>query len=611
MLPDAVRIRAKETQMRTAVNSDREVPVSLEMLEDRLLLSSVSVLLPAAVSASSSKTAVFAASPTRPTKPTKPTKDDYGNTFETAKQLSLSADGALTATGKIETVGDVDMFTFTATVTGTMTVTMTGSSTRKTTLVPLQTVYDQAEQIVPETTTSSATFEVTVGERYYVEAAALNSSTGSWSVTVSTVAPEPDVNPPAFLPTAGAYEAAETVTPTAVGSVLVVQGTTGGDVITISQTVAGMTVVSGSTTIEVPGTFQGIAMYGFEGADWLRLDDSVSVVSVTFAGADDDQLFDNGSGRSYLYGQDGADLLVTVGGGGDVLYGGEGLDSLWLDAADLTPDVASAETAGKTVHSITAFNLGVSLEIQGQNLTDPATTYSYANYNSRPLFVDTPEFNDVQQGYLGDCYFLAAVGSLAYSDPGDYAAGTAGVIQEMIAPLGDGSYAVRFYNGSTPVYVRVDGDLPVYGSRLIFADLTPDGETWVALAEKAYAQFAGANSYANIEGGYMFVVYNQVTGVTSSWKYTSATSASELESLLGAGRALSAASATDSYPIVGGHAYEILDVYQQDGQTYVTLYNPWGVDGADGYDDYPNDGLIDLTWTDFVAKFSWIAISAV
>jgi len=35
------------------------------------------------------------------------------------------------------------------------------------------------------------------------------------------------------------------------------------------------------------------------------------------------------------------------------------------------------------------------------------------------------------------------------------------------------------------------------------------------------------------------------------------------------------------------------------------------VDGADGYDDYPNDGLIDLTWTDFVAKFSWIAISAV
>jgi len=334
------------------------------------------------------------------------------------------------------------------------------------------------------------------------------------------------------------------------------------------------------------------------------------VVSVTFAGADDDQLFDNGSGRSYLYGQDGADLLVTVGGGSDVLYGGEGLDSLWLDAADQTPDVSSAETAGKTVHSIAAFNMGVSLEIEGQNLTDPATAYSYANYNSHPLFVDTPEFNDVQQGYLGDCYFLAAVGSLAYSDPGDYAAGTAGVIQEMIAPLGDGSYAVRFYNGSTPVYVRVDGDLPVYGSSLIFADLTPDGETWVALAEKAYAQFAGANSYANIEGGYMFTVYNQVTGVTSSWKYTYATTPSELESLLSAGRALSAASAADSYPIIGGHAYEILDVYQQDGQTYVTLYNPWGVDGVSPSIG-ANDGLIDLTWTDFVAKFSWIAISAV
>ena len=110
----------------------------------------------------------------------------------------------------------------------------------------------------------------------------------------------------------------------------------------------------------------------------------------------------------------------------------------------------------------------------------------------------------------------------------------------------------------------------------------------------------------------MFVVYNQVTGVTSSWKYTYATTATEVKSLLDAGRAVTAASnSTSSDPIVGGHAYEILDVYEQDGQAHVTVYNPWGVDGADGYDDYPNDGLIDLTWTDFVAKFSWIAISAV
>lgn len=595
--------------MTTARVAGTEVSAFVEMLEERLLLSSAPVLLPAPVAASDGKAAIVTPSAA---KPAKPTRDDYGNTFDAAKALSLSTSGALTAAGKIEVAGDVDMFKFTATVTGRMTITMTGSATKKTTLLPKLTVFDGLRNEVG--TTVTVTIDVTAGDLYYVKAEAANGVTGSWSVSVTTEASKPDVNPPAFLPTADAYTAMETVMAKAVGSVLVVQGTEGDDTITISQALGEMTVVSGSVSSSVLGTFQGIALYGFGGADWLRLDASVTVVSVIYGGTEADQLFDNGPGTGYLYGQDDADLLVTVGGGMDVLYGGEGLDSLWLDATDQAPDASSSETAGKTVHVISAFNMGMPLEIQGQDLTDPATSYVFEDYNSHPLFVDTPEYNDVQQGYLGDCYFLAAVGSLAYSDPGDYTAGTAGIVQEMIAPLGDGSYAVRFYSGGTPVYVRVDGELPVSGG-LIFAQLTPDGETWVALAEKAYAQFAGANSYAAIEGGYMDVVYDQVTGLASSWKFTYAATASELALAIDAGRALSAASGTDSYPIVGGHAYEILNVYQKDGQTFVTLYNPWGVDFGnwfpDGpYDTNPNDGLIDLTWTDFTAKFSWIAFSA-
>ncbi|CAN0443661.1 unnamed protein product, partial [Laminaria digitata] len=34
-------------------------------------------------------------------------------------------------------------------------------------------------------------------------------------------------------------------------------------------------------------------------------------------------------------------------------------------------------------------------------------------------------------------------------------------------------------------------------------------------------------------------------------------------------------------PLHDNHAYAILDVYERDGQQYVKVYNPWGVnDGA-------------------------------
>ena len=110
-------------------------------------------------------------------------------------------------------------------------------------------------------------------------------------------------------------------------------------------------------------------------------------------------------------------------------------------------------------------------------------------------------------------------------------------------------------------------------------------------------------------------VYTQVTGVAASWKPTSDITSSYVEGLLKADRAVSGGTEEDSYPILGGHAYVILDVYKvaiAPGLyvTHVTVYNPWGEDGVSPPDG-DDDGIIDLTWNEFVEKFTWIAISAV
>ena len=165
-------------------------------------------------------------------------------------------------------------------------------------------------------------------------------------------------------------------------------------------------------------------------------------------------------------------MLVTVGGGADTLTGGAGLDSFWADSTDTVTDAEAAETAVAAVHRITQFYQPyttdttspqyVPMTISGQSLADPTAGYAYRNFASVPLFNGGPNYTDVAQGALGDCYYLASLASLADTDPA--------LVKQMIAPLGDGTFAVRFYRNGQEVYLRLDADLPSPGQ---FASLRP------------------------------------------------------------------------------------------------------------------------------------------
>ena len=98
------------------------------------------------------------------------------------------------------------------------------------------------------------------------------------------------------------------------------------------------------------------------------------------------------------------------------------------------------------------------------------------------LFPHEPSLNDIAQGSVGDCYFLAALSSVISSDPD--------AIKNCMKDEGD-TVVVRLYHpvgsGDTyhlePRYYRVDKTVPVDEDG---RDLYATGSLWVQMMEKAY-----------------------------------------------------------------------------------------------------------------------------
>jgi len=394
------------------------------------------------------------------------------------------------------------------------------------------------------------------------------------------------------------------------GSDLVINGTAKNDAITVTKTDAGLLIGNtGGWTKLVTGNFHAIRVNGNLGNDTVTVDASVTTNTIIHGNAGNDSLF-GGSGNDQLFADAGVDTLVgnagddtfvTIGGGKDKLTGGTGNDSYWMNTTTTISDLAGNENGN--VHKVASFasvktttvvgkktktvTTAIPTTLNGQNLIDPASTGTvYRNFAGRQLFADNgPIENDIQQGYLGDCYFLATLSSVAKVNPN--------AIKQSIVDLGDGTYAVQFTKGNTQTFIRIDADLPTWSNgALAYANAGSQGSLWVALMEKAFAQFrTGANSYASIEGGWMTEVATAL-GKNSTTTYNKTDLVSVIKSALEAGKSVTygANTPTDGAPLIGSHAYTV-DRVNTDGT--VTLRNPWAVDGI-GHDN-ANDGYVTVT----------------
>jgi len=240
-------------------------------------------------------------------------------------------------------------------------------------------------------------------------------------------------------------------------------------------------------------------------------------------------------------------------------------------------NIANAKFQGNTLGNLTANSPAQKIN----NLIDkwfygkdrPALPNNLSYKESKlPLFDNGATSTDVIQGQLGDCYLLASLASVADKLG----------IRTSFIDNGDRTWTIRLYdlNGIRKVdYITVDSYLPVDANgSSIYANF--DKELWVALIEKAYAQYnetggtwhlEKSNSYQAIVGGYPVLALESITGVPTKCNFFSdAMAQTTLNKSLYRGDAVVLSAPVKDKDV--SHSYYVKSYLN--GLYY--LYNPWG-----------------------------------
>jgi hypothetical protein len=253
------------------------------------------------------------------------------------------------------------------------------------------------------------------------------------------------------------------------------------------------------------------------------------------------------------------------------------------------------------------------------------------------LTVDGVQASDVNQGRIGDCYFLSSMASIAKTHPE--------LIEKAITQNADGTYTVKFHQppgigdvmratgwggvggegyverflqkfGVKPSEtheVVIDGKLPQDGGSNPYVH-NGQNELWPMLMEKAFAKMFGGytaigsggeagSALMALTGAPLDHVALHKTGTDALWAKLSDASANGYPMV-----ATTGGSAPDP-DVITRHCYSVFGTEEKDGQRYVVLRNPWGHGevGKDGADD----GVFRMTVEDFQKNYNALDIAQV
>ena len=475
---------------------------------------------------------------------------------------------------------------------------------------------------------------------------------------------------------------------TKAGFDLLITGTKKADRIGITQDERGIVIRDGSASKLIRAKLHQIIVNGGEGNDLIGVNSVIKIraalnggsghdviiggggADLINGGAGNDSLYGGGgndvivgaagndslygnAGNDSLVGNAGDDVLVTLGGGRyDTLEGDAGFDSFWTDSSSreiVTDKLSAEEKYNGAWHQIEEFIpyfdkegdfTEIPLEPDGDDLPDPELDFDkdgnynaddYEDYSDNPLFPSAgPTIDDINQGVLGDCYFLSTLAAGAETNPA--------WIRQSVVDLGDRTYAVRFMTeDGGEAYVRVDSELPVHEVddsgglghlEPAYAGLASEDSIWVAVMEKAFAYYRDPSntpdggvdntSYHNLNHGWMDEPMIALGGVdVEAFDVTDTDNPpfKDGDDLLNwivkerlDGRAVTMATrGQPSKVFVESHAYTVLDVVaDENGGRLLKLRNPWGTDGHSSRDG-KDDGYIYVTAEEAFASASQVA----
>ena len=211
---------------------------------------------------------------------------------------------------------------------------------------------------------------------------------------------------------------------------------------------------------------------------------------------------------------------------------------------------------------------------------------------------------DINQGYIGNCWIMAAISAIA--EVPDRV--TDVFVNDEISDVG--IYGVKMYTLGVPFTQIIDDYLPYSGENTIFAGLGKDGSVWGAVMEKVFAKRYG--NWEHTVGGWMYAAVAAMNG--SPWvnHWHGGISSDDLWTLVkthdkdkdvmtAATHFCGSHDESNDDGAACSHAYTVLGCGEYDGPNgkvrLVKMRNPWGLEEYHG----PYSDSSDL-WTPELRK---------
>lgn len=283
----------------------------------------------------------------------------------------------------------------------------------------------------------------------------------------------------------------------------------------------------------------------------------------------------------------------------------------------------SALTPGAGLGSAAAADAAAAVSAGGRrDLADPKVRDKHKGLGYKhftgPAVIDGMKPEDVHQGAIADCYFMAALASAAQVHPDVLAASlrvhpTTGLCRVRFFQRElDGKYAQIWIQVDTDFPAKSGADEPRYGH-------SPQKdrrgrELWPSIFEKAYAQWKKGYDKMG-EGGSSMDAIEALTGHRARF-ISLTTSASDrvwtkFQGQAKDGKQIKSATAgtrgKDQADLYKGirlypwHAYTVMGTRTDGKKRMVKLRNPWG--RSEPGSDKKDDGIFELELADFIKYF--------